>query len=360
MKNFHCGRCGAQIFFESTSCLGCGAMLAYLPLQCRMAGFEAIDGSNRWGCLGGEGDGGVYKKCANYDNHGTCNCVLEVDDPQELCPSCRQTAVIPSLADARNVAYWRSLESAKRWLLYSLQSMRLNPFAMRPDGSPDMKFQFMESGPVDGHILTGHDDGVITINLAEADPVERERHKENMREPYRTLLGHFRHESGHFYFQRLVANSKWIEGFRARFGDERMDYSESLQRYYAEERFNAQYENFISAYASSHPWEDWAETWAHYLHVIDTLETAYSCGLDLKPRWRDEPKLSPAPNTLTASSFERIGSDWLALSYALNNLNRSMGLPDAYPFMLSETVLEKLAFVHRIVLSQRSPRTGRT
>ena len=356
MKNFHCGRCGGQIFFDSTSCLGCGAMLSYLPLQCVVAGFDMVDGVNRWRRLGGEDEGKTYKKCVNYENHGTCNCALDADDTQELCPSCRLTAVIPSLVDAHNLAYWRSLELAKRWLLYSLQSMRLNPFCTHPDGSPEMTFQFMESGMADGDVTTGHYDGIITINLAEADPVERERHKEDMREPYRTLLGHFRHESGHFYFQKLIANSNWLGGFRERFGDEQADYGASLQRYYAEERSNIKNANFISAYAMSHPWEDWAETWAHYLHVIDTLDTAYSCGLGLKPRRPDEPTLRPAPNALNDGSFERIGNDWLALSYALNNLNRSMGLSDAYPFTLSPTVLEKLAFVHRVVLSQRSPR----
>jgi len=356
MKNFHCGRCGNQIFFDSVTCLGCGALLAYLPLQCTMAGFEPLEAGNGWRRLGVE-DGKVYKKCVNYETHGTCNCVLDVDDPQGLCASCELTTIIPTLTNEKNIAYWRSLESAKRWLLYSLQSLRLNPFAKPVDGQSGLEFQFKESGLADGEILTGHYDGTITLNLAEANPVERERTKENMQEPYRTVLGHFRHESGHFYFQKLVANSKWLDGFRERFGDEQADYGESLQRYYAEERFNQKNENFISAYASSHPWEDWAETWAHYLHVVDTLETAYACGMGLKPREADEPKLSPSPNTLIGAAFERIGRDWLSLSYVLNNLNRSMGLPDAYPFTLSDTVLEKLAFVHRVVLSQRAPRT---
>jgi hypothetical protein len=356
MKNFHCGSCGSQIFFDSVTCLGCGAMLAYLPLLCAMGSFEPIESTNRWRRLGVEDDK-AYKQCVNYETHGTCNCVHDADDAQGLCASCTLTTIIPSLSNGKNVAYWRSLEAAKRWLLYSLQSLQLDPFARLPDGRPELVFHFKESGLAEGDIMTGHYDGTITLNLAEANPVERERNKEDMREPYRTVLGHFRHESGHFYFQKLVADSKWLEGFRERFGDEQVDYGESLQRYYAEERSNVKNENFISAYASSHPWEDWAETWAHYLHMVDTLETAYACGLGLKPRDVDEPKLSPAPNTLIGAAFERVGRDWLSLSYVLNSLNRSMGMPDAYPFTLSDTVLEKLAFVHRVVLSRRSPRT---
>ena len=359
MKNFHCGRCGGQIFFDSVTCVRCGAMLGYLPLECTMAGFEPAAEGNHWQRVGGEAAGRLYKQCANYGQHGVCNCVLDAEDQEELCPCCRLTAIIPSLVSEQNLAYWHSLEAAKRWLLYSLQSMRLDPFRAQADGSPEMRFQFMESGLADGEITTGHYDGLITINLAEADPVERERHKEDMGEPYRTLLGHFRHESGHFYFQKLIAESNWLEGFRECFGDERADYGASLERYYAEKRFNLKDDSFVTTYAGSHPWEDWAETWAHYLHVVDTMETAYACGLGLKPRHAEEPTLSPSPNTLLSGAFGRIGGDWLALSYVLNNLNRSMGLPDAYPFTLSETVLEKLAFVHRVVLAQRAPRTAR-
>ena len=362
MKNFHCGRCSSQIFFESTTCLHCGAMLGYLPEQCVMAGFEPAETVGQWHLLGGEDSGKRYKQCANYASHGVCNGVLDADDAQELCRCCRLTQIIPSLSSEQNVAYWRKLETAKRALLYSLQSMRLDPFAARPDGSSEMRFQFMESGLADGEIMTGHYDGIITINLAEADPVERERHKEDMHEPYRTLLGHFRHESGHFYFEKLIASGdgNWLEDFRARFGDERADYGASLQRYYAEGKSKVRDDNFVTPYASSHPWEDWAETWAHYLHMIDTLETAYACGLGLKPRHAEEPRLGNAPATLTAAAFERIGRDWLSLSYVLNGLNRSMGMPDPYPFALSNTVLDKLAFVHRLVLSRRTMRPARS
>src|SRR5207302_77798 len=136
-------------------------------------------------------------------------------------------------------------------------------------------------------------DGVITLNVAEADDAQREKRRLQMHEPYRTLLGHFRHEIAHYYWDRLVKDGPLRDGFRARFGDEREDYGAALRRHYQQGPPADWQARFVSAYASAHPWEDWAETWAHYLHMADALETAIACGLSLRPRRGDEPSLKP-------------------------------------------------------------------
>jgi hypothetical protein len=200
-------------------------------------------------------------------------------------------------------------------------------------------------------ILTGHADGVITINIAEADDPERERRRTQLHEPYRTLLGHFRHEIGHYYWDRLIGGRQSLAEFRARFGDERAGYAQALQHHYANGPSAGWQQQFVSAYAASHPWEDWAETWAHYLHMTDTLETAAACGISVRPRRAHEPRLVIVPNRVGSpgGSFDRLIDSWFPVTYVLNNLNRGLGLPDAYPFVLSTPVLDKLRFVHDIV-----------
>jgi hypothetical protein len=198
-------------------------------------------------------------------------------------------------------------------------------------------------------VVTGHNRGLITINVAEANPARREEAREQMREPYRTLLGHFRHESGHYYFDRLIAGTHWLAPFRSLFGDEQQDYAACLDRHYENGPPADWNGSFVSSYASAHPWEDWAETWTHYLHMFDTLDTAHACGMMLRPHKPGEPKLDIETRPLTEESFDELMRDWFALTYVLNSLNRSVGMPDAYPFTLSTPVLRKLRFVHDVV-----------
>jgi hypothetical protein len=199
-------------------------------------------------------------------------------------------------------------------------------------------------------VLTGHDEGLITLNLGEADPVTRERVRTSLHERYRTLLGHFRHEIGHYYFDRLVIERNHADAFRALFGDERQDYGESLQKHYGSSSLGEFQDSYISAYSTAHPWEDWAETFAHYLHMCDTLETAHHYGLA---------SVAPARASLPGvSDFDVLYDEWHELTIALNSLNRSMGLPDAYPFAVAPKVREKIEFVHRLVREAQAP-TGR-
>jgi hypothetical protein len=219
------------------------------------------------------------------------------------------------------------------------------------DPEHGLAFEFpSDTAAPTAHVLTGHNNGVITINIAEADDAEREKRRVKLREPYRTLLGHFRHEGGHYFWDRLVKGSAWLQKFRAAFGDERCDYGAALDRHYKEGPPADWQECFVSAYASVHPWEDWAETWAHFLHMTDTLETAAACGLSLRPRRRDEPAL-PKIRADARASFDSLMEDWFALTYVLNNLNRGLGHPDAYPFVLPTAAIDKLRLVQEIILS---------
>lgn len=349
MKTFHCDKCGQLVFFENVLCENCGATLGYQPEHHAISSFESA-GEGLWRSLNPANEGRLYKQCINYSRESVCNWMLPADAPSELCASCQLTHVIPALSSETNRIFWQRLEAAKRRLLYTLWELGIQPTPKINDPDAGLAFEFLEDAP--GHrVMTGHANGLITLNIAEADPAFREKTREQMGEPYRTLLGHFRHESGHYYFDRLVADTEWIEPFRELFGDERADYAEALKRHYENGPPEDCTARFISAYASSHPWEDWAESWAHYLHMIDTLDTAFACGMVLRPHKPDEPELEIEARPTRQRSFDDIMSDWFSLTYVLNSLNRSVGMPDPYPFTLSTPVIDKLRLVHRIVRS---------
>jgi hypothetical protein len=242
----------------------------------------------------------------------------------------------------------------------SLVSLNL-PVATRTGEDPwrGLLFDFKAEVPGEAPILTGHLDGVITINIAEADDAWRERTRELFGEPYRTLLGHFRHEVGHYYWDRLIRGTPWHGPFRIRFGDEQQDYAAALARHHAEGPPADWATRCVSAYASAHPWEDWAETWAHYLHIVDTLDTALSFGLDADDVAIDFTPFGDdaldAPFDASAPRFLAFVNAWAEISAVLNELSRSMGQPDFYPFVLSKAAVAKLHFVHRVVVSTASP-----
>lgn len=367
MKIFHCDHCQNLVFFENVQCVNCGHALGFLPDLLDMGSLDPL-GGGRWESPIPEARGRAYRLCANYDRANICNWTVPEDDPDPLCVSCRLTKVIPDLTVPGNKEAWYRLESAKRRLICGLLTLGLplegKAGPMGAGGGPGVRppgygveFEFLsDAAPGADPVLTGHNQGVITLNLAEADDSERERRRAQLHEPYRTLLGHLRHEIGHYYWDRLVAEGG-LEGFRGVFGDERLDYSEALKRHYAQGAPADWQSRFVSAYASSHPWEDWAETWAHYLHMADSLETAAACGLLLKPRRSDEPSMHTAPEA-AAGSFDRMAAAWFPLTYVLNNLNRGMGLPDGYPFVLSPPALEKLRFAHGVIAGARKPPRG--
>jgi hypothetical protein len=351
MKVFHCSHCRQLVFFENTQCVNCGHTLAFVPELSAMAAMAPL-ADGRWRIAGRGGGRGRYRPCANYRTEIICNWVVPATDPQSLCVSCRLTQVIPNLTIEGNREAWFKLESAKRRLIYSLMQLRCPIESRAQDPEHGLAYEFLSDTAADSPVMTGHAHGVVTVNVAEADDAERERRRQQLGEPYRTLLGHFRHEVGHYYWERLVRRGDRLEQFRSLFGDERADYAQALQQHYQQGPPTDWAQRFVSAYAASHPWEDWAESWAHYLHMSDMLETAAECGLSLTPRSRDEPVLLRARSG-TSEPFERLISSWFPLTYILNNLNRSMGLADGYPFVLSTPVIAKLRFVHDIIVGAK-------
>jgi hypothetical protein len=240
---------------------------------------------------------------------------------------------------------WHILERQKRRLLYSLLVFNL-PIESRMQRPQDgLVFDFLEDKRTNPNVrrdvvYTGHDNGCITINVAEADDVHRIMERVKMNERYRTVLGHMRHEMGHYYWDKLIRNTRWHNRFRHVFGNE-SNYRSALNTYYHNGSRPGWQQRYISAYASSHPWEDWAESWAHYMHMRDTLETASSYA-----------SLTDTQNTSEQEDFETLMNNWQQVSVMMNALNRSMGMPDAYPFSLSQQVIVKLRFVHRVITEQ--------
>lgn len=354
MKVFHCDHCDALVFFENVRCVNCDHALAYLP-DLEAIGSLNEAGENLWTSPLPRSGGGKYRLCENYVKHNVCNWAVPADDPNPLCPSCRLTRVIPDLGKPGNKEAWYKLEAAKRRLVYSLLRLGCPLKSKAEDSERGLAFEFLADLETPGapRVNTGHASGVVTLNVAEADDAEREKRRVDLREPYRTLLGHFRHEVGHYYWERLVQGTPRIGRFRELFGDERKDYGQALKEHYNSGPPADWQQRFVSAYATSHPWEDWAESWAHYLHTTDTLEIAAACGLSLRPQRPDEPTLRhpTASSGDGAEPFDKVMVDWFSLTYVLNNLSRSLGQPDAYPFVLSAPAIEKLRFVHQTIVA---------
>jgi len=332
-------------------CLQCASELAFLPDRLALCAIEAAGPPGLWRRKPGRWrgpPGPPYRLCRNNTEHQACNFAVPQHDPNPLCVSCRQTRVLPDLSVPGNPERWARMEVAKRRLFYTLALMRLAS-TDPPGGTSDGPvFEFLADTP-GRPVMTGHAAGVITLNIAEADDAERVRRKVELHEPYRTLLGHFRHESGHFYWDRLVDGTPRLAPFRELFGDERADYGEALQAYYGGGTPADWNERFVSAYASAHPWEDWAETWAHYLHMTDLLETAASYSTSLAVPGGDATEEVDDP-FVHAADFDALVTQWVPLTLLLNSLNRSLGQEDAYPFALSVRALEKLRFVHDTIL----------
>lgn len=348
MKTFHCNRCSHLVFYENVRCERCESLLGYVPELAEISAFEDA-GEGRWRSLHAGAEGALFRQCHNYAVENVCNWMIPADSPDALCRACQLTLTIPNLSAPDNRLYWYRLEMAKRRLLYTLAALGLDVKSRQADPEHGLAFEFLEDGGDGSRVMTGHDNGLITLNIAEADDAYREKVRTAMGEPYRTLLGHFRHETGHYYFSQLVENNpRWLAPYRKLFGDERADYGEALKAYYRDGAPAEWQASYISAYATMHPWEDWAETWAHYMLIVDVLDTSTSYGVALLPDDPSEPTLTDR-TPVEDASFENLMKRWFPLTYALNSLNRSLGMPDGYPFTLAAPVVEKLRFVHRVI-----------
>ncbi len=316
MKIFQCPACGEALFFENATC-SCGAEVGYDP--------DRADFTTQ------------FVPCANRQVIG-CNWIVEAGGT--LCRACAMTEVIPDTFHAENREHWAEAEQAKRWVLANLG--RWGWFGPGDPG-PRPVFRLLAEQTAAGavQVMMGHDEGVVTINVTEADPAERVRRRVELHEPMRTMIGHFRHELGHFFFTRLAADPQFPEAFRALFGDERADYGEALQRHYAQGAPANWQRSYISAYSTAHPHEDWAECFAHLLHLADITDSFMASGLSSNDA--PDPDYDPYAET----DPQRLITFGAELGIALNHVNRSMGLSDIYPFVLSPPIRDKLGFVHR-------------
>lgn len=359
--NYRC-TCGRPAFFRNSQCLGCQAPLGFVVDQLAVVTLTA-DPEKPEFTVAGAAATERYRRCGNFDGPAGCNWMVPVTDPEPLCRSCRLNRTIPDLSVTENGELWRRVELAKRRLVAQLLRLGL-PLQSRVTEDPDggLMFDFLRTPPGAPRILTGHDNGLITLNVEEADDAIREKFRTELREPYRTLLGHLRHEVGHYYWDRLVDKTSWQEPFRTLFGDERADYAEALKKNYEAGPTPDWAQSHVSSYASVHPWEDWAETFAHYLHTVDALNTALGFGLDVEDlEFESEPFTKESlfdPDSPDATRFLALINSWVELTAVLNELARSMGQPDLYPFVLSKPAVKKLHFVHLVVLEARQMATA--
>ncbi|WP_072393133.1 putative zinc-binding peptidase [Hyphomicrobium sp. CS1GBMeth3] len=346
MKRFNCTACGSRVCFENTVCLHCGHTLGFDAGTLAMVAVEPVapDGG-LFHRIGGNGkDAAADVRYCENAMHGACNWLVPDAASTTLCEACSHNRTIPNLSETGRLDAWREVEHAKKRLTYSLLRFGL-PLDGGASQAPPLMFDVVAQA------LTGHANGVITLDVLEADSVERERRRQMFAEPYRSLLGHLRHEIGHYYWMLLVNREGVIEAFRALFGDEQQDYQTALSAYYATGAPPNWADNYVSAYAAAHPWEDWAETWAHYLHMVDAVETAEAEGMEPRAAGLRFGAAWPFKkyDVYRQESFDSLMARWVPLSLALNNLSRSLGHGDFYPFVISGATRDKLAFVHRLI-----------
>lgn len=358
MRTFLC-TCGETLFFDNTRCVTCEREAGFCPsCQDLVSLVPAEDGAYR---CGNSACCASLTKCNNYAEERVCNrCIVQPNATGSLCDCCRFNAVIPNLGVGDNRAKWRRLEAAKRRLFYHLDLLRLARGNASEGFDPPLSFEFKEdqgaswandeygnSEMLNAHevVMTGHFKGKITINLREADPVERERLRVQFGELNRSLIGHFRHEIGHYYWELLI-KGKREDGFKAVFGDHHHPtYAEALQNYYQRGPHANWGQNFASAYASMHPWEDFAETFTAYLEMVATLDTAKHMGIDRMNEL----------DTIPSEDLEAMCRVYARVGIAFNELNRTMGLKDVLTRPLTRAVIKKMRYVHGLIAEVRGP-----
>jgi hypothetical protein len=348
MKIFQCGHCDHSIYFENIKCENCGHLSGFRDKDRKMLTFNEVGDT-----LISDREKKEYKFCKNKE-YDVCNWLLKKNSPEEYCSACQLNRTIPKLADADNFENWTHLEIAKHRLIYQLQKIGL-PLPNKMDNDEEgLCFDFV-SNKMNPKLMTGHANGVVTILIKEGNSTLREQARKDLLEPYRTLVGHLRHEVGHYFWDRLIKdNPEILAECRAIFGDESLDYGEALNTYYKNGAPENWQESFISRYATSHAWEDWAETWAHYLHIMDMVETAYFFRISVKPSGKNKSlKTRVSFDPYRIEDFDTIVQTCVPLSFAVNSINRAMGVPDLYPFVISPAIVEKLRFIHKLLLPKR-------
>lgn len=353
MRLFACDSCGQTVHFDNRSCVSCGHRLAFVPE--RLAMFALEEGADGALHLVNEPQAAPVLLCANA-GLDICNWTIPAEGSEGFCVACRHNRLVPNTDTQEGVERWRRIGQAQRHLFYSLLTLNLPHPTRAEDPAGGLVFDFLED-QVDASgntvaAMTLHDEGLIAIRAAEADDAVRVAARENMDEPYRTMLGHFRHEVGHFIWNKLVRDAGRLEECRAVFGDERLDYGEALQRHYENGPPPGWQQSYISSYATTHPWEDFAESFAHYLHIADTLETAHAFGIAIDPGGHGDMAVEVDFDPYHAASAEQLVAAWIPLSVAINSIQRSLGEGDIYPFVLTPAVTAKLEYIHRLLQGQ--------
>lgn len=339
MRRFACD-CGSPVYFENDYCINCESKLGYDPQRADLVTLADWGGGRYRDLLGND-----FRYCQNGVDFKVCNWLVPADADDALCQACCFNRTVPNQSRPENQQRWLMLERAKKRLFYTLVQLNLPLINGWVDPQRGLLMDFIEDARSsdtvpETFVTTGYLGGVITINALEADDVARTVAQEELNESYRTVLGHMRHESGHYYWGLINPDAQILDEFRALFGDEREDYANALSRHYRDGPSADWRDSFISTYASAHPSEDWAECWGHYLHIFDALDTAWSQKL-----------LGTSPAVMSMS--ERL-SAWSRISLMLNELNRSVGRGDAYPFVINEAVGEKLEFIETMILRLRT------
>lgn len=335
-----CPQCDHRVFLDDLHCLNCGAELVYEPM---VGGFAL-----------------AVCPCLHRDER-QCNWAAAADDApaadtvtapvgstgpaddapaaacRQPCAACRritvsvQAAETPELVAAFCAAIRRTLRRLHDG--FGIDERRIDP---------PLRFA-LERSVSDWAVTIGHTDGLITLDVAEADPLHRESQRTALGEPYRTPLGHVRHEVGHWVWAAAVAPCPGaLDEFRSRFGDEQVDYQAALSEHYQQDDDGSWRQDWISRYAAAHPWEDFAESTAHVLHLDDVLHTA-AVG-----------RLAPAAE----GSFTARYTAWTELVVELNEVTRAMGEDDLYPFAPPPAAVDKMHLAERLLRSIGSPVPG--
>lgn len=346
MKTFRCA-CENMLFFDNSVCLKCGRDVGYCP-ACRA--LSALVPQPDGGLVCGNAVCGAdIVKCGNYAEHNVCNRCVRAEDAaagRTLCDCCGFNQTIPDLNVPGNKVKWYRLEAAKRRLLYDLDLVGLPYRFADADPRPKLRFDFKADVPAKKwmwwtigkkeQVFTGHASGLITINIREASDVEREQARVAFNEAHRTLIGHFRHEIAHYFFEVLVTGRDEAR-CKSVFGDhENPTYQDAMSNYYQNGPLADWQDRFVSAYATMHPWEDFAETFATYLDMASVLDCAVNNGFLAAP--------------LRLDDIERMMLQYKALGIGMNEINRSMGLLDLVPEVLVGPVREKLRYIHELVV----------
>jgi hypothetical protein len=352
MRPYACPNCARPNHFEARVCPNCAFTLGYDPQSDQFLFLG--DDATHW--IDAQGQQQPVIVCQNNNDYAICNWLVPAVGDQPLCLACKHNRTIPDLSAPTVPERWAKIEAAKRRLFHTLLALKL-PIETQAEAeangtTPGLTFDFLydPEGEATGtvQITTGHENGLITLNLLEADDVQREKMRTNLGEPYRTILGHFRHEVGHYYFARLIEETEEVHAFRQLFGDERISYEDAKAQHYGDGS-GGWSTDFVSSYATMHPWEDFAETFAHLMHIIDALATIGGFGMVMK-EWpgfeQQDPEVTFDPYHAATS---QLISQWRPFAFAENAINRSMGQPDLYPFVLSETIVAKLDYINRLL-----------